>query len=102
MDKALACHTGGRGMNRDTTKDFSAPILSGTPAMCTLSLSLSLSLTMPVIMCYSMNTCHWGSKKRGIMAKERCMGERGQKKFCKKLITRRASQFLGCLCAHPS
>ena len=42
------------GSNPDTTKDLSAPILSGTPAMCTLS------LTMPVITCSSMNTCHGG------------------------------------------
>ena len=38
MDKALACHTGGLGSNPDTTKDFSAPILSCTPP-CALSLS---------------------------------------------------------------
>ena len=37
MDIALACHAGGRGLNPDTTKDFSAPIFLGTPAMCTLS-----------------------------------------------------------------
>ena len=39
MDKALACHTGVWGLNPDTTKVDSAPILLGTPAMCTLSLS---------------------------------------------------------------
>ena len=39
MDKALAWHTGGWGFNLDTTNIYSAPILSGTPAMCTLSLS---------------------------------------------------------------
>ena len=37
MDNALTCHTGHRGWNTDMTKDFSAPILSGTPAICTLS-----------------------------------------------------------------
>ena len=37
MDKALAWHTGSRGSNLDTTKVFSAPILSVTTAMCTLS-----------------------------------------------------------------
>ena len=41
MDKALPCHAGGRGSNLDMTKDFSAPILLGPPAMCSLSLSLS-------------------------------------------------------------
>ena len=40
MDKALACHTGCQGSNLDTTKFYSAPILSGTPA-CALSLSLT-------------------------------------------------------------
>ena len=49
MNKALACHAGGQGSNPDTTK---VPILSGTPAMCTLS------LTMPIITCSSVNTCH--------------------------------------------
>ena len=56
MDKALACHAGGQGSNPDTIKGFSVPILSGTPAMC------SLSLTMPVIMCFSVNTCYAGGK----------------------------------------
>ena len=37
MDKALACHTGGLGLNLDTTKFYCAPIFSRTPAMCTLS-----------------------------------------------------------------
>ena len=37
MDNALACHTGGPGSNPVTTKVYSAPILSGIPAMCTLS-----------------------------------------------------------------
>ena len=36
-DKALACHAGSWGSNPDTTKVYSAPILSGTHAMCTLS-----------------------------------------------------------------
>ena len=37
MDKALACHTGGWDLNLHTTKVYSAPILSGTHDMCTLS-----------------------------------------------------------------
>ena len=63
MDKALACHAGSQALNQDMTKDFSAPILSGTPAMCTLS------PTMPVVTCSSVNTCHGGGKKNGIMVK---------------------------------
>ena len=63
MDKALACHTGSRGSNPDMTKVESAPILSGTSAMCTFS------LTMPVVKCFSVNTCHREGKKRGIMVK---------------------------------
>ena len=55
MDKALACHTGGWGSNPDMTKVYS--ILSGTPAMCTLS------HTMPVVTCSSLYTCHGGGKK---------------------------------------
>ena len=39
MAIALAYHQGSQGSNLDTMKDFSAPILSGTPNMCTLSLS---------------------------------------------------------------
>ena len=39
IDKALACHTGSRGSNPEMTKVYSAPILFGTPAMCTLSIS---------------------------------------------------------------
>ena len=61
--KALACHTVGQDSNPDTTKVYSAPILSGTPAMCTLS------LTMPVVTCSSVNTCHGGGRKRGILVK---------------------------------
>ena len=45
---ALPFHTGSWGLNLNTTKDFfnsekinSAPILSGTPATCTHTLSLS-------------------------------------------------------------
>ena len=49
MDKALGWHTGFRGSNPHTTRVYSAPILSGTPAMCTLS------HTMPVITSSSMN-----------------------------------------------
>ena len=63
MDKALACYAGGWGSNPDTTKVYSAPILSVTSAMCTLS------LTMAVVICYSLNTCHGEGKKRGIMVK---------------------------------
>ena len=55
MDKALACHTLFRVSKLDMTEDFfnyekiiSAPILLGTPAMYTLSLSLSLSLSSPM------------------------------------------------------
>ena len=61
MDKALTWHTGIQGSNPDTSKVYRAPILLGTPAMCTLS------LTMPVITCSSMNTCHRGGKKTGMM-----------------------------------
>ena len=63
MDKALAWRTDGWGSNSDTTKVYSAPILLDTPTMWTLS------LTMPVVMCCSVNTCHGGGKKRGIMVK---------------------------------
>ena len=63
MDKALACHTGGWGWNLDKTKVYSAPILSGTPVICTLS------LTMPAATCSSVNTCQGEVKKRGIMVK---------------------------------
>ena len=57
MDDALAWHKGGQGLNPDTTKAYSAPILLGTPAMCTPS------QTMPVVLCYSVNTCHGRGKK---------------------------------------
>ena len=63
MDEALAWHTGGRGSNPDTTKVYSAPILSGTPAISTLSHA------MIVVMCSNMNTSHGGIKKRGIRVK---------------------------------
>ena len=33
MDKALAWHTGGWGLNPDMTKVYGAPILLGTPAI---------------------------------------------------------------------
>ena len=39
MDQALACLAGSWGLNPDTHKDFSAPILSGLPP-CALSQSL--------------------------------------------------------------
>ena len=65
MDKALAWHTGGQCSNLDTTKFNSAPIHSGTLAMCTLS----VYVTMTVVMCSSVNTCHKGGKKRGNMVK---------------------------------
>ena len=61
MDKALACYPGSQGLNPDTIEDFSAPILSSTPATCTLS------LTIQVVMCSSLNTCN--REKRGIMVK---------------------------------
>ena len=70
MDNALACHAGGRGSNPDKTKNFSVSekfknVLPSTrvPVMGTLS------LTMPVVACFSMNTCHGGGKRRGIMEK---------------------------------
>ena len=63
MDKALACHTGGRGLNLDMTKVYSASILSGTPAMC------NLSLTMPIVTCSILNIRFGGGKKRQIMVK---------------------------------
>ena len=62
MDKALACHTGGQGSNPDMTKVYSAPILLGYP-------QCALSFTMPVVTCSSVNTCHGGGKKRGIIVK---------------------------------
>ena len=43
MDKALAYHASGPGLNPDTTKGLSCPILLGTPPRHGLSLSLSLS-----------------------------------------------------------
>ena len=60
IDKALAWHTGGQGSNPDMTKVYSAPILTGTPA---------ITPAMPVVMCSSMNTWHGAGKKRGIMVK---------------------------------
>ena len=51
MDKALACHTGSRGLKPNMTKVYGAAILSGTPTMCTLS------LTILIVKCSSMNTC---------------------------------------------
>ena len=33
MDKAHTYHTGGQGLNQDTTKVYGAPILLGTPAL---------------------------------------------------------------------
>ena len=56
MDKALACAAGNWGSYSDNTKDSSAPILSDTPSMCTLS------LTMPVVTWSSVNTCLVGGK----------------------------------------
>ena len=47
MDKALACHAGGRGLNPGTTKVYGAPIPSSTPDTCTLSLSQCLSSHAP-------------------------------------------------------
>ena len=44
MDTALACHSGGRGLNPGITKYFNTPVLLGTPITCTLS------HTMPVVM----------------------------------------------------
>ena len=62
-DKTFAYHSGDLSSNPDMTNDFSGPILSGTSAMCTLS------LTMPVIMCSYLNICYGGGKKRGIVVK---------------------------------
>ena len=67
MDYPLACHPAGQGSNPDATKDFSAPILWGTPPPC--ALCLSLSLTMPVVMCSRVNTCLEGGEKRRITVK---------------------------------
>ena len=52
MDEALASHAGGQGLNPNTTKVYSAPILSGTPPHAHY-------LTMPVITYSGMGTCHW-------------------------------------------
>ena len=54
MDKALTYHAGSQALNLDTTKDFRAPILLGTPATRTLSFAGH------AIMCSSVNTCHRG------------------------------------------
>ena len=48
--------TGSRGSNLDTTKVYSAPIVSATP-------------TMPVATSFSVNTCHTRGKKRGLVVK---------------------------------
>ena len=45
MDKALACHAIGSDSNPVTTKDFSAPIILGTPSL-SLSLSQWLGVTL--------------------------------------------------------
>ena len=62
MDKALACHTGGRVQTQTRQKIFSAPILSGNPAH-------ALYLAMPVVACSRANTCLEGGKKKGIVVK---------------------------------
>ena len=62
MDKALTWQVGSQGSNLDTAKKFRVPILSG-------ALLRALSLTMPVVTFSSVNTCHVGGKKRGIMVK---------------------------------
>ena len=53
IDKALACHTSGWGLNPDGTKDFfnsekiiSALFLSCTPNVCSLFLSQWLGVTL--------------------------------------------------------
>ena len=50
IDKVLACHRGSRGLNPNWTKDFfnskkitRAPFLTGTPAVCILSLPMAWS-----------------------------------------------------------
>ena len=63
LDKALAWNTGGWGLNPDMSKAYSAPIFSGTPAMC------SLSLTMPVVNNSNVKRVTGEVKKRGIMVK---------------------------------
>ena len=60
MDKALVYHAG--SPNPNTTKDFSAPILLGTPAMCSLS-NIAFSYVL------QRKYLSWGGKKRGIMVK---------------------------------
>ena len=64
MEKALAWHTGSQGSNLDTTKVYSAPILSGSPAMC--SLSLSHNACRHVLHREYLSE---GGKKRGVMVK---------------------------------
>ena len=56
MDKALACHTSGRGLNPDTTIAYSAPILS--------DISLSHNTCCHVLNGEYLSQC---GKKRGIM-----------------------------------
>ena len=61
-DKALPWHTGGRDSNPDTTKAYSAPILSGTHANCTLSHNACCHVLQ-------RDYLRRGGKQRGIMVK---------------------------------
>ena len=62
MDKAFTCHTGSWGSIPDTTKVYCAPILSGTPTMCTLSHNACRNVLQREYLAR-------GGKKRGIMVK---------------------------------
>ena len=84
IDKALACHTGVQVQNLDTTQDFSAPILSGIPAMCTISLPMAWSNHGNR---GEIKERNHGNKSLGAQFVrqthiwERCKGERGLKIF---------------------
>ena len=54
MDKGQAWHTGGRGLNLDTTIVYSAPILLGT---LPCALFLSHNACCPVLLCEYLS---WG------------------------------------------
>ena len=58
MDKALACQAGGQGLNPDMTK-YLVLLISRVPT--------PRAPSMPFVTCSSLNICHGGGKKKGIM-----------------------------------
>ena len=62
IEKALACHAGGQGLEKFTVL-LSSRLLHDVQ---------SFSLTMSVIMCSSKNTCHGEGKKRASEVKIQC------------------------------